>query len=380
MKKIIRVVTSNYCIPAHLDNTLRRIPADYQLYIVGDNVSVYSSDYRNVVFVDLEIKRNFSAFSDLLALFKLVALFRRIKPDIVHSLMVKAGLLSALAGIFAGVRVRVHTYTGQLWANKDGLAKYFLKTVDKLISQLNTDCLTDSPSQSDFLYRNGIHICNRPIKCLSRGSLSGVDLERFSNSSTKLRTELSAALKLTNSDFVIGYIARKSVDKGCLDMLESFIRVLAQYSGVKLLFVGPDESQGQIERFFDMHPEAKESITQIGFVHDHENYLALCKILCLPSHREGFGSIVIDAGALSIPTIGYRIPGLVDSVVDGVTGALVDLGDIQGFSDAIMAMLENPERLRAYGSNARSYVENYFDADIINMELYKFYDSLGRYD
>ncbi len=378
MIKIIRVITANYCIPAHLNNTLLRVPDGYQIYIIGDNVTAYAGVYENVVFIDIPIQRNFSFFTDIYAFIKLVFHFIRIKPDVVHSLMTKAGLFAALAGKLTGVKISLHTFTGQVWAYKKGLSRQLLKFVDKLICFFNTDCLTDSPSQSNYLFINGIGKNSRPLRCLMRGSLSGVDLARFNRESlSKIHDELRIKLGLKETDFILGYIARKSLDKGCLDMLKIYLKIRQSYTNVKLIYIGPDESNGQVSAFFDANPTLKEGVTNIGFVHNHEHYLGICNILCLPSYREGFGSIVIDAAALGITTVGYEIPGLVDSVVKDSTGKLVKCGDINAFVKVIEYFISNPNILLEYSSRSRAIAVNYFDADLLNNSLYKVYTSLG---
>jgi glycosyltransferase involved in cell wall biosynthesis len=378
MFKIIRVVTANYCIPAHLHNTLLRIPDGFQIYIIGDNVKAYAEVYKNVVFIDIPIRRNFSFFSDIYAFTRLVFHFIKIKPDVVHSLMTKAGLFAALAGKLTGVKIRLHTFTGQVWAYKKGLSRQLLKFVDKFICFFNTDCLTDSPSQSNYLFINGIAKNSKPLRCIMRGSLSGVDLMRFNRERLSIiHEELRIKLDFKNTDFILGYIARKSLDKGCIDMLKIFLKIRQSFANVKLIYIGPDESNGQVSAFFDGNPTLKEDVTNIGFVHNHEHYLGICNLLCLPSYREGFGSIVIDAAALGIPTVGYEIPGLVDSVVNDSTGKLVKCGDMDAFVEVTEYFVRNPNVLQEYSTRSRTNAVNFFDADLMNDSLYEIYKSLG---
>ncbi len=378
MIKIIRVITANYCIPAHLNNTLLRIPEGYQIYIIGDNVTEYAGVYKNVVFIDIPIQRNFSLFSDIYSFVLLVFHFIRIKPDVVHSLMTKAGLFAAIAGKLTGVKVSLHTFTGQVWAYKKGFSRQFLKFVDKLICLFNTECLTDSPSQSNYLFINGISKNSKPLRCLMQGSLSGVDLARFNRERlSKIHDELRIKLNLKETDFVLGFIARKSLDKGCLDMLKIYLKIRQTYANVKLIYIGPDESNGQVSSFFDANPLLSKGVTNIGFVHNHEHYLGICNLLCLPSYREGFGSIVIDAAALGITTVGYEIPGLVDAVVKDSTGKLVDCGDINAFVKVVEYFINSPNVLKEYSTRSRVNAVNYFNADLLNDSLYKLYKNLG---
>jgi glycosyltransferase involved in cell wall biosynthesis len=375
MIKIARVVTSNYCIPAHLHNTLVRIPENYQYYVLGDNVTKYSESYKNVIFIDVPIPRDFSFFKDFYSFFSLAYNLFKIKPDIIHSIMTKAGVFSSILGKILFVNIRIHTFTGQVWVYKKGIVKKFYIFIDKLICYLNSDCITDSKSQSEFLYLNGIKKNSGQLNFLLKGSLSGVDLGRFNqkDNSTAIN-DLRVSLGFKNSDFILGYIARKSLDKGCMDMLNVFGIVLNSFPAVKLLFIGPDESNGLLTKFFDENPNILKNVVNLGFVHNHENYLGLINLLCLPSYREGFGSIVIDAAAMSVPTVGYQIPGLVDSIVNSLTGKLVSCGNVSDFANEVIMFIRDSQLLFQFSLNAKEYAVNYFNADLLNKELYNYYE------
>jgi len=378
MIKVVRVVTSNYCIPAHLHNTLVRIPENYKYYVLGDNVSKYSDVYKNVIFIDVPIPRDFSIYNDIYSFFSLGYNLFIIKPDIIHSIMTKAGVFSAILGKILFINIRFHTFTGQVWVYKKGLIRQFYIFIDKLICFLNSDCLTDSKSQSEYLYLHGIKKDSKCLSFLLKGSLSGVDLERFNqNVNKKSINDLRISLGFNNSDFILGYIARKSLDKGCIDMLKIFGNVLNLFPDVKLLYIGPDESDGQVTDFFDKNSSIVKNVVCLGFVHNHENYLGLINLLCLPSYREGFGSIVIDAAAMGVPTVGYQIPGLTDSVVNNLTGRLVTCGNISDFSDVITMLIGNPQVLSQFSLNAKEYAVNNFNADLLNEELYNYYEKFN---
>ena len=115
-------------------------------------------------------------------------------------------------------------------------------------------------------------------------------------------------------------------------------------------------------------------------VDNHEEYLAISDVLCLPSYREGFGSIVIDAAALGVPTIGSNIPGLVDSVEDGQTGVLFPAGDVAALIRAMSDLLENRDKHEKMRVSARARVLRYFSADVLYQELRAFYLNLLRSD
>jgi len=368
------VVTSSECVPWHLGNTLRRMPADFDVCVVGQDVSRYQTLFPNVTLVDINIGRNINPISDFSALIGLCKLFIRYRPDIVHSIMPKAALLTAVAGFLCRVPVRIHTFTGQIWATKSGVTRRFFYLLDRLVVGLNTVCMTDSPSQSMFLYQQGIHHKERPLPVLASGSLIGVDLERFdSGRITEKAKELRKQLGMNESDFVFSFIARKSLDKGGIDILHAFNRVRKGNSTVQLLYIGPDESNGEIARLRKSSPGLFENVIEIGRVSNHEEYLAISSVLCMPSYREGFGTIIIDAAALGIPAIGSNIVGLVDSIEDGKTGILFPAGDIDRLAEIMISLSRNTDRIKQMGEAARKRAVTHFSANIVYVALRDFY-------
>lgn len=376
---VFRIITSNYCVTAHLDNTLRRIPSNYKLFVLGDDVKSLALDYPNVFFINIPLKRSFSFFNDILSVFLIFFYFIKYRPRIIHSLMTKAGLLSAIIGFFTLRPIRIHTFTGQVWATKHGMIRELLKLIDKITCLFNNYCFTDSKSQSTFLFNNGISHRKKIIPYFLNGSLSGVDLLKFDPIKIiDKKIHLLKKYNLESQDFILGYIARKSIDKGCIDMLKIFSKVVEIFPDkkIKLLFIGPDESNGEISNFLISNRELDKQIINLGFVTDHHLYISLCDLMCLPSHREGFGSIVIDSAALGVPTIGYEISGLVDSISNGYSGLLVDYKDIDAFSDKIIKLINDKNKLKEYSINSRQFVIDNFDADKLNFELFNFYSNV----
>ena len=372
----MRIVTASYVVPWHLGNTLKRMPKDFETYVVGQGVSAYRETYPRVHWIDLDLDRKVSILRDVWALVRLCRIFLLVRPDIVHSIMPKSGLLTALAGFICRVPVRMHTFTGQVWATRKGLFRRIYYLVDRIVHALNTLCLTDSPSQSKFLYANGFTHRAQPLPVLANGSLSGVDLERFDSASLKDQVaELRRELGVQDSEFVFAYIARKSRDKGAFDLLQAFEMVVKENSGVRLLFVGPDESAGEINVLLQ-RPVLARSVINVGQVSNHEVYLALSDVLCLPSYREGFGTIVIDAAAMGVPTIGTRIPGLIDAVEDGQTGMLVPAGNVDALVETMKSVLSQPEKLLAMREQARQRTAKLFSADVVYSALRETYSGL----
>jgi len=363
--KVIRVVTASYVVPWHLANTLKRIAADFDVTVVGQGVSAYRDSYPGIRWIDLDLNRKVSLLSDLCALFSLCRIFLAIKPDIVHSIMPKAGLISALAGFLCRVPVRMHTFTGQVWATQRGLKRELYRMVDRLIVLLDTLCMTDSPSQSQFLLEQGITASGLPLPVLSCGSLSGVDTGRF-HPDAQVRARVRAAMGIPHDAVVFLYLGRLSRDKGILDLAAAF--AMLQDEGTHLILAGPDE-EGVLEKVLSRLVACCARVHITGFARQPEHMFMAADVFCLPSRREGFGSVVIEAAACGIPAIGTRIPGLVDAIVDGVTGRLCAVNDIGALTACMEEMLQNPGQRSKMGEQARNRAVRLFDADVLYQAL-----------
>lgn len=371
--KVVRVVTSSDIIPWHMANMLSRMPTDFEVCVVGENVTKYQALYPTIKFMDMCIKRKINLITDLSSLFKLFLFFRSYEPDIVHSVMHKAALLTCLAGFAARVPVRMNTFTSQYWATKVGVPRIIFFWSDWIVNRLNTFNLTDSKTQSDFLSQYGIRQRNgTPLSVLKRGSLSGVELKRFDVESVKIPVQaLLTSLSLDrNQHFIFAFLARKTRNKGAFDILNAFSRVKKTHQNARLLFVGPDESDGELEELRHHEPHLFDKVIEIDHsIDDPEVYLGATDVLCLPSYMEGFGSIVIEASAMGVPTIGSRIPGLIDSIDDGKTGILFSVGDVEELANIMKDFIVNTGRYDYMRDAGKERVRKYFSADLIYESL-----------
>jgi glycosyltransferase involved in cell wall biosynthesis len=312
------------------------------------------------------------------ALLRLFLVFRRRRFHIVHSTTPKAGLLCALAGWAAGVPIRLHTFTGQTWVGLSGPLRRLALGADRIIGALNTRCYADSESQCRFLVAEGIVPAAR-IGVIGQGSLAGVDLARFDPErwGPSDKEALRQAIGLPEKSRVIVYVGRITRDKGIGELLEAFATLVADGYDADLLLVGPvDDEHGGAEAFSLSRLAAQPRVYPLGYTDCPEQYLALADFLCLPSYREGFGTVVIEAAALGVPTVGSRIYGLMDAVVDGVTGMLVPPRDAVALADAMRRLLDAPERLAEMGRAARQRCRAEFDAEVVNRRLADEYERL----
>lgn len=378
--KIARVAT----VPFFLYNHLRRQAADTAR--AGHEVVLVSSggpevkgleQIDGVRFVQVGIQRRISPINDLVSLWRLFRLFRRERFDIVHTTTPKAGMLGAVAAFLARVPIRLHTFTGQAWAEMRGLERQLAKLGDQLTVALDTRCYADSLSQRDFMVdeavarRDEIHI-------LGAGSLAGVDLERFSDRNPPADTgERLRALGVPDGHLIITFIGRITADKGVRELIESFRALQAQDFPCTLLLIGPEEPDAsqlyQTTRLADL-----PHVHRLGYQPDPERWLALTDIFCLPSYREGFGNVVIEAAAMGVPTVGTDIPGLRDAVVHNETGILVPVRNVPALTRALAELLVDGAMRSGMGARACRRAREQFDASKINALLIEEYGALRR--
>jgi glycosyltransferase involved in cell wall biosynthesis len=355
----------------------------------GANVTVVSSGgleleiLKDVKNVEIDISRSISPIRDLMALFRLFLFFKCERIQIAHSTTPKAGLLTALAAFFAGVPVRLHTFTGQPWVNMHGLKKWLACNSDRLIGKLNTRCYADSASQQKFLIDQRILDSER-IFVIGAGSIAGVDLCRFNRNRFPIDDckLLRHTLNIQDGAAVLLFVGRITVDKGVRELLQAFELLKAAGSNAHLIMVGQFDvdsgvsgsiARDVIERIGDTHI--------VGYTDCPEAFMAIADVLCLPSYREGFGTVVIEAAAMGVPTVGTDIYGLSDAVINGVTGILVSPRDVKSLKDALWELLESKERCSKMGNAAKQRAEKLFDAIKINEKVIDEYQELlsGKY-
>jgi glycosyltransferase involved in cell wall biosynthesis len=374
--KVCFVSTIAWPLRIYIGPHIRKIAENCRVTLVAKGVSeLTTGNFGSVIsFREVSISRRISLFADALALFKLWHLFRFSRFDCVHSIMPKAGLLSMLAGAAAGVPVRFHTFTGQVWVTRKGMPRRFLMLTDWVIARLATTVLTDSLSQRQFLIANKI-VKAEKVEVLGLGSIVGVDSVRFSPNSAA-REQGRAELGISTSDMVFVFVGRLNRDKGISDLLQAFEQIAGHYPKMHLLLVGPDED-GYDAYIASLNGALGQKIHRIGFTSRPELYMATSDVICLPSYREGFGSVLIEAAACSLPALASRIYGISDAVVDGETGILHEPGNIQEIVLAMLKMAQNKELRITMGAAARQRAVEKFSEAHLTTEFEAFYRRHG---
>lgn len=370
-RKLAVVVAAEMTIKAFLLGHLSALATRFSISVFGnfDNPSLLADSGVAGGLLSVKIARQISPIEDFFALLSLIGHFRRGNFDAVFSVTPKAGLLSMLAGVIAGVPIRIHVFTGQVWVTRRGAMRLLLKSLDRLTAYFATDVLADSESQRQFLIAEGV-VSSRKSRVLASGSISGVNLQRF-RADRSARTEIRSELGIGENEVLLLFLGRLNRDKGVLDLADAFRGIATRSPVVHLLYVGPDEG-GMREAVSATCRDFAARLHFVDYTSVPEKYMAAADVFCLPSYREGFGSVVIEAAAVGVPAIASRIYGLTDAVLEGVTGLLHHPGNVSELADALLRMTESSELRRQYADAALARVVEEFAAERLTNALLEY--------
>lgn len=374
MKKICFVVSSPFTARTFLSFHINELSKYYKVYLVA-NFSNLNKDelFANVNLTSIEdigIERGINILNDVKALNKLTGYFEENKFESVHSVTPKAGLLCSIAGKRANIKNVIHIFTGQVWHTKKGVFKKILMSLDKLVVKNCTHILVDGESQRKFLIEKNI-IKKNNSKVLGKGSISGVDHTRFvpdEAAKNKVRKELG----FNHDDMVYLFLGRLNNDKGIPELVEAFDKLSKNNNKVRLLLVGSDEEN--MNELVNSYNNPR--IILYGKTNEPEKIVQAANVFCLPSHREGFGTSVIEASLLEKPVICSDTYGLAETIIEHKTGVRHNVADVDSLMEAMMYYKSNPDKIIEHGKAGREYVLSNFKAFDITMEWVSFYKSI----
>jgi glycosyltransferase involved in cell wall biosynthesis len=320
-------------------------------------------------FFRIPIVRAISPLRDAWAGLRLFFFFRRQRFAAVHSVTPKAGLLAMTTAWLARVPVRVHTFTGQVWATRKGPMRALLRAMDRAIARSATAVLVDSRSQREFLVANGV-VEPSKAEVLGAGSICGVD-GRF-RPDPAARSRVRTEIGMPGDAVVFLFLGRLSRDKGVIDLARAFAALAKNHPSAHLVVAGPDE-EGLSSLIEEIVGACRERYRRVGFTDKPEEFMAAADVFCLPSYREGFGQVAIEASAAELPVVASRIYGVTDAVAERETGLFHAPGDVEGLREAMQTLLEQPGLRRSLGRAGRARALREFSAERVTRALLEYY-------
>lgn len=319
--------------------------------------------------IEVPMERHISIKSDLLSLWKIIRAFRNEKPDIVHSMTPKAGMLCMVAAWICRVPVRIHTFTGLVWPTASGLKRKILMATDWLTCVCATHVIPEGEGVKNDLLNHGI--THKPLKVLGYGNVRGIDLVHYARPEEVMRDADKIRVKDVFTFVFVGRIVR---DKGINELVAAFKRLQTKVPKTRLILVGEYED--------DLDPITSEvrkeiddniCILAVGKQKDVRPWLAASDALVFPSYREGFPNVVIEAGAMGLPSIVTDINGSREIIQDGVNGLIVPSKNEDALLKEMERLVEDTALASYLASNARRLVASRYEQGFVKRCLLDFY-------
>lgn len=330
----------------------------------------------NIRTIEVFMSREISPFSDLRSLIRLVRVFLKERPRMVHSMTPKAGLLSMLAARIARVPVRLHSFTGLLFPTAKGYKKQLFASCDKLICSCATNIVAEGHGvRNDLIHYN---ITKKEIRVLGFGNVRGIDLDYYKPSSkvmeraSKIREEMGAG----SDTFIFLFVGRIVADKGIDNLVEAFQALTTENPDIRLLLVGEYEDTDPIRPETLKKIESSNKIIKTGWLEDTRPYYAASDVLVFPSRREGFPNVVIEAGAMGLASIVTDINGSNEIIADGVNGRIIPRDDLKALTAEMKNLSENTQITATLAKDARRLISERYEQTFVWGKLKNYYKEI----
>ena len=363
--RLALVTTSPYQVALFFEQQLALLPDEIEPVVYSNAYDRYSS-LTGVEISHIPIQR--SSFVGPRDLQAVLALRHKIKEDGVTTVVTmspKAGLVGQMAALGARTQNRLHIFTGQVWQGLDkGVYRYVVRSADRAIGRLATHLAADSPSQAHFLQSERVSPKWKAVDVPHpAGSIRGVDVGRF-RPNPQARSTIRRKYELKDSDTAFIQLGRIAEAKGVIELVAAFSAIRDQWrraggSEPRLFVVGEDE-EGLASSLASV-----DGVHVLEFTQCPEELLAAMDVMVLASHREGFGSSIIEGAAVGLPSVGTDIVGVRDAIVDGETGWLIPRRSKEDLESCLHDLLHDPSEVARRGRAARVRALEDFDAEAV---------------
>ena len=367
MKKLIRITT----VPISLDKLLgKQLTFMSQFY----DVTAISADEKELIIVTakygvknyhVEMTRTISPVDDLKAVWKLYQFLKKEKPDLVHSHTPKAGIVGMMAAFFAGVPHRFHTVAGLPLLEVTGTKRKVLDFVEKVTYSFATKVYPNSFGLKEIIIQE--NFCPpKKLKVIANGSSNGIDTDYFDKAlfAESANQSLKDQLEISPDDFVFIFVGRLVGDKGLNELIAAF-KALA-LPQVKLLLVGPYEPElDPLKAETILEIDQNANVITAGFQRDVRPYFAIADALVFPSYREGFPNVVLQAGAMGLPSIVTNINGCNEIIKNHQNGLVIPVKDTSALKTAMHQLVEDEVLYQSLRQESRTKIVNNYEQQVV---------------
>ena len=374
MHKLFRLNTIDWSLNM-LRGQLEFLNREFEVVAVADDSGVLQevAEREGVRTIAVPMRREISIAADCRSLVALYKLFRRERPHIVHSNTPKASLLSMVAAWAARVPHRIYLVTGLRFETTHGILRFILKTMERITCLCATKVIPEGDGVKDTLRRE--NITRKPLQKIHHGNINGIDLEHYAR--TPEVVQRATEIRDGSEDFTFIFIGRMVRDKGINELVAAFDRLNREIPATKLLLVGKFEDE-----LDPVMPETKQMIESnpkiefAGYQNDVRPFLVASDVAVLPSYREGFPNVVIQAGAMGLAQIVTDINGCNEVVVDGRNGLIIPKQNEEALYEAMRRLTTDRELTARMAASAREMVATRFRQQDVWEALLRMYKNL----
>jgi glycosyltransferase involved in cell wall biosynthesis len=328
--------------------------------------------------IPINMHRGISPIRDLISIFKVYRLLRKLKPKIVHSHTPKAGLVGMIAARLAGVPVKMHTVAGLPLEVEKGFKRKILIAAERFTYN-SADMVYPNSYGLSRVIKKEIYNNEATMKIIANGSSNGINLQHFDINKTKQTKYFKDnPLPLSEGDFVYLSIGRIVRDKGVEELISAFLSIYEKQARAKLIVLGLFEERDPVSQETKHTIQSHPGIIYCGFQQDVRPYLSIADVFVFPSYREGLPNVVLQAGAYKLPIIGTNITGTSDIIIDKKNGILIPPRDVVKLKENMSLLLDNEELRKKYSLAIYETISSRYDQKIVWEALLQEYKELIR--
>ena len=380
-KKLIRITTVPMALKYLLPGQMKFMKLN------GFEVLMISADGKEIVdvirdeqcpHIIVPMTRRITPFQDLKCILKLIQIFKKEKPDIVHSHTPKAGLLGMLAAKFCKVKIRIHTVAGLPLMVEKGFKYHLLTFIEKLTAKAATNVWPNSNSLHRYIVEHGLADPQK-LMVIGSGSSNGIDTDFFNrqNLNDQILSLVKKTIQYSAQNVYLLYAGRLVADKGIVELVNVFKVIQKNKPELKLILVGGYEAS--------LDPVPVNTINEIagnaGIIHidwtdNVKYYMYLSGYFVFPSHREGFPNVLLQAGAMELPVICSKIAGNIDIITNEMTGLIFEWGNELQLHTMIERAIDNPEYMHLMAIKLKEMINADYKSEKIWKNILEAYKSL----
>lgn len=380
--KVLHIFTLLFTPKSFFDGQFKYLnDCGHEIWVISSSEEdLEFSKRNNVNYLQVDIERKISPFTDIKSILKIRSFIAREQFDVVIGHTPKGAMIAMIASTFTKTKHRVYYRHGLVYTTAHGIMRYILKAVERFTALCATKIINVSPSLAKLAITDKLNSREKQI-VIGSGTCGGIDTEKMFNPALvdkSKQSDLKSKYGITKNDLVIGFCGRLCKDKGIPELVEGFGIFVNHHKELspKLLLVGLLDERDILSIETLDKIKLNPNIIVTGFIEKHElpYYYSLMDIFVFPSHREGFGMCVIEASAMEVPILVSKSHGCIDSIVEGKTGEYINLSP-EGIAIGLENMTDENKRLE-YGNNGRMWVTKNFDWTIMWPQIAEFYTSL----